>query len=205
MSGVPSLIMSISSDINKYNHIASNQGVLETSKKKFGSNRNKICFRCVSVCFMKPKTKNLVYFFSFRNKQNCFKRNRNKPKQPYIFLKIPQFSLYQTLSVGLLFFSVQLKHRNSLLWYRSETTKTNCFKTIQNKSKQTNPKLSEKIPKYALNQTVSVALLFISVQSKHRNSLFQYTVEVKQPKQTFCSVPVSVVSNRNQFQRTPYL
>jgi hypothetical protein len=129
------------------------------------------------------------------SKQTELFQNRNKPKQPYIFWKIPQFSLYQTLSVGLLFFSVQLKHRNSLLWYRSETTETNCFKTIQNKSKQTNPKLSEKIPKYALNQTVSVALLFISVQSKHRNSLFRYTVEVKQPKQMFCSVPVSVVSN----------
>ncbi len=69
------------------------------------------------------------------------------------------------------------------------------FKPISKQLKQTelfrnkpnNPKFSEKIPKYALYQTVSVALLCVSVQSKHQNSLFQYRrLEAKQPKQTFC-------------------
>ncbi len=39
--------------------MAQPQGVLETNKQKFrfeSTNRNKICFGCVSVCFVKPKT-----------------------------------------------------------------------------------------------------------------------------------------------------
>ncbi len=49
------------------------------------TNRNKICFGCVSVCFVKPK-KNLVCFGvsnlyrNNRNKQNCFETNRNNLK-----------------------------------------------------------------------------------------------------------------------------
>jgi hypothetical protein len=46
--------------------------------------------------------------------QNCFETNRNKQKQPKIFCKIPKYALYRTALVGLLFVSVQLKHRNSL-------------------------------------------------------------------------------------------
>jgi hypothetical protein len=50
---------------------------------------------------------------------------------------------------------------------------------FRNKSKQTELTLNflNKIPKYALYQTVSVALLLVSVQSKHRNSLFRYRSE----------------------------
>ncbi len=65
----------------------------------------------------------------------------------------------------------------------------------------------KKIPRYALRRTVSVALLFVSVQSKHRNSLFRYWTE---PNVLFRIVPklvsvrVSAVSNRNWFRRTPY-
>jgi hypothetical protein len=46
---------------------------------------------------------------------------------------MPKYALYQTVSVGLLFVSVQLKHRNSLFWYRSETTETNYYETNQKK------------------------------------------------------------------------
>ncbi len=53
------------------------------------------------------------------------------------FLKRPKYALFQTVLVGLLFVLVQSKHRSSLFWYRSETTKTNCFETNQNKPKQT--------------------------------------------------------------------
>ncbi len=70
---------------------------------------------------------------------------RNKPIQPKIFLKIPNYALYQTVSVALLFVSVQSKHRNSLFRYRSETTKTNCFETNQKNEKNLkNPKFPEK-------------------------------------------------------------
>ncbi len=50
---------------------------------------------------------------------------------------------------------------------------------------------------------VSVDLLFVSVQSKHRNSLFGYRSETTERNVLFrivpklVSVPVSVVSNRN--------
>jgi hypothetical protein len=56
---------------------------------------------------------------------------------------------------------------------------------------------------------VSVDLLLVSVQSKHRNSLFRYRSETTETKVLFrivpklVSVPVSVVSNRNYFRRTP--
>ncbi len=57
--------------------------------------------------------------------------------------------------------------------------------------------------KYAPYQSVSVGLLFVSVQSKHRNSLFRYRSETTETNVLFrivpklFSVPVSVVSNRN--------
>ncbi len=57
---------------------------------------------------------------------------------------------------------------------------------------------------------VSVGLLFVSVQSKHRNSLFRYRSETTETNVLFrivpklVSVPVSVVSNRKWFRRTPY-
>ncbi len=50
------------------------------------TNRNKICFCWVSVCFVKPKTENSVCFGVSNlyrnnwNKQNCFETNRNNPK-----------------------------------------------------------------------------------------------------------------------------
>ena len=66
--------------------------------------------------------------------------------------------------------------------------------------KRKNPVFSEK---YAPYQTVLVGLLFVSVQSKHRNSLFRYRSETTETNVLFrivpklVSVPVSVVSNRN--------
>jgi hypothetical protein len=59
-------------------------------------------------------------------------------------------------------------------------------KRKKNFKNRKNSTFSVKSTKYAPYQTVSVGLLFVSVQSKHPNSLFRYTVEAKQPKQTFC-------------------
>ena len=76
--------------------------------------------------------------------------------------------------------------------------KQNCFETNRN-----NPNFFEKIPKYAFYHTVSVAFLFDSVQSKHRNSLFRYRTETTETNVLFrivlnlVMVPVSIVSNRN--------
>jgi hypothetical protein len=76
-------------------------------------NKNSVCFGLFQ-CF-EPISKQ-------RKQKELF---RNKPKQPKIFRKIPKYALYQTVSVCLLFVSVQSKYRNSLFRYRS---KTNCFK-----------------------------------------------------------------------------
>ncbi len=128
----------------------------------------------VSVCFVKPKTKNVGLFWGFEPISKQSKQSellRNKPKQTETtlnFHKIPKYALYHTVSVGILFVLVKSKHRNSLFRYRSEATKTNYFKTNQNKPQyHKNPKFPE-IPKYTPYQTVSVGLLFVSVQSKHR-------------------------------------
>ncbi len=62
------------------------------------------------------------------------RKNEKKPKKPeklkiFSGLKLTnlgeKYAPYQTVSVGFLFVSVQSKHRNSLFWYRSETTETN--------------------------------------------------------------------------------
>ncbi len=56
---------------------------------------------------------------------------------------------------------------------------------------------------FSLFRFVSVDLLIVSVQSKHRNSLFRYRSETTETNVLFrigpkpVSVPVSVVSNRN--------
>jgi hypothetical protein len=95
-----------------------------------------------------------------------------------------------------------------LFWYNRKI-ETLCFgieakqpKSTVSKQIQTNqnkPEFSGKIPKYPLYQTVSVALLFVSVQSKHRNTLFWYRSEITETNILFRIVPklVSVVSNRN--------
>ncbi len=67
----------------------------------------------------------------------------------------------------------------------------------------------QKTPKYALYQTVSVAFLFVSVQSRHRNSLFRYRSKTTEKNILFRIVPklvsvlVSVVSNRTSFKGHP--
>ena len=66
------------------------------------------------------------------------------------------------------------------------------------------------LPHFCLFRFVSVDLLLVSVQSKHRKLLFRYRSETTETKVLFrivpklVSVPVSVVSNRNYFRRTPY-
>ncbi len=85
------------------------------------TNRNNICFGCGSVCCVKPKTKIFGLFRCFEPISKQSKQTelfQIKPKQPKIFWKIPKYALYQTVSVGLLFVSVQSKHGNSLFRYR---------------------------------------------------------------------------------------
>jgi ionotropic glutamate receptor NMDA 2B len=48
------------------------------NEKNFGSNQNKICFGCVSVCFVKPKTKDFSLF-------RCFEPISKQLKQTELF------------------------------------------------------------------------------------------------------------------------
>jgi hypothetical protein len=59
----------------------------------------------------------------------------------------------------------------------------------QTKTNQNNPKFFEKIPKYALYHSVSVAFLMVSVQLKHRNSLFRYRIDTTETNVLFLIVP----------------
>ncbi len=68
------------------------------------TNRNKICFGCVSVCFVKPKTKKFGLFFvcfgvsnlywNNQNKQNFFVTNRNNPKFSEKYPNMLSFKLF---------------------------------------------------------------------------------------------------------------
>ena len=97
----------------------------------------------------------------------------------------------ETRSVSGLFRFVSWNQKQKILFcfvvsnlYRHNRNKQNCFETNRN-----NPNFFEKIPKYAFYHTVSVAFLFDSVQSKHRNSLFRYRTETTETNVLFRIVP----------------
>ncbi len=90
-------------------------------KKNFGSKRNKICFGFVSVCFVKPKTKNfgLFRFVSvFRTYIETTETNRTVSKQTETTLNF--LKKYQNMLSLKLFRLVFCLFR-----YRTETTETN--------------------------------------------------------------------------------
>jgi hypothetical protein len=67
----------------------------------------------------------------------------------------------------------------------AKQAKQTVLKKKQKKTEKTGKTLNFlKIAKYAPYKTVSVGILLVSFQSKHRNSCFG--IEAKQPKQTFC-------------------
>ncbi len=67
----------------------------------------------------------------------------------------------------------QTETRSVSRLFRETKNKKFRFVSEQTATIQNNPKSSGKIPKY----TIWVGLLFVSVQSKHRNSLFRYRNE----------------------------
>jgi hypothetical protein len=91
---------------------------------------------------------------------------RNKPKQTETTLNVlkkPKYTLSSTVWVGLLFVAVQSKHRNSLFWYISETTETNCFETNRKKlKKEKKNEKNWKTPKFSVknNDICSLANCF---------------------------------------------
>ncbi len=154
------------------------------------TNRNKICFGCVSICFVKLKTKNFGFFRCFEqsrnnwNKQNCFEQTETTIN----FLKNTKMCSLSNCSgwSSVCFGSIETSQLS--------VSRNNRNKLFRNKPKQTEtnrkiPTFSRKNPKYASYQTLSVGLLFVSVQSKHRNSLFRYRNETTETNFLFWIVP----------------
>jgi hypothetical protein len=85
-------------------------------------------------------------------------------------------------------------------------SKLTVSKTNQNKRKQIETTLNflKKYQKYALYHTVSVALLFVLVQSKHRNSLFRYRTEITKTNVLFRIVPIlALIPIKTSFELHP--
>jgi hypothetical protein len=192
---------------------------LKQTKNNFSSNRNKPKRDLLQLCFglfCESKNKNfgLFQFVSvFRTYIETTETNRTVSKQTKTNRNNPKFSeIFQNmLSIKMFRLVFCLFWFNRNIKTLSESTETNCFETSQNKPKHTGKTLYflTNIPKYAAYQTVSVGLLFVSVQSKHRNSLFWYRRETTETNVLFrivlklVSVPVSVVSIETSFEGHP--
>ncbi len=104
---------------------------LKQTNKNFDSNRNKPkqdLFRLCFGLFCEIKNQNFRFVLVFRTYIETIETNRTVSEQTKTtlnFLKNTKYALYQTVSVGLLFVSIQSKHQNTLFQYRSKTTKTN--------------------------------------------------------------------------------
>ncbi len=158
--------------------VSSKQTKKQKNTVRTVTNRNpqdlfRLCFGCVSICFVKPKTTNFCLFrlvSVFRTYIEITETNRTNSKKTETTLNFLKNTKICSLSNCFHWSSVLFRfNRNIETLYRN-----NRNKLFQNKpNKPGKPKFSEKIPKYAPYQTVSVSLLFVSVQSKHRNSLFR--------------------------------
>ncbi len=127
------------------------------------------------------KPKNFGFFRCFEPISKQRKQTelfRNKPKQPYIFWKIPKYALYQTASVGLLFVLVQLKQRKSLFWYWN--------RLFQNKPKQTETTRNF-LNKYQNMLSIKLfRLLFCLFRFNRNTETLCFGIEPKQSKKMFC-------------------
>ncbi len=82
---------------------------LKRTKKKKKLKQDLFQF-CFGLFHETIKQKKFVLFRCFEPISKQLKQTemfRNEPKQPKIFIKIPKYALYQTVSVGLLFVLVQ--------------------------------------------------------------------------------------------------
>jgi hypothetical protein len=125
-----------------------------------------------------------------RNKQKKFRFEPKQTEQDLFRLVFCMFRFNRNFET--LFFGMEAKQLK-------QTVSKQTNKPKQTETNRNNPKLSEKIPKYALCQTVLVDFLFVLVQSKHQHSLHRYRSETTETNVLFRMVPklVSVVSNRN--------
>jgi hypothetical protein len=146
------------------------------------TNRNSICFGCFSVCFAKPP-KNVFSLFRF---VSVFRTSIETTETNRINLQT-KLSI-RVSSKQLTFFSVRTETKRtsicfgcfSVCFFRETKQKYFCFVSVF----RTGIETIETIRTYGMgNETglyfnkfpvVSIGLLFVSVVSKHRNSLFRY-------------------------------
>jgi hypothetical protein len=110
------------------------------------------------------------------------KTNRNNPKFSLKYQNMLSIKLF-SLSVDLLFVSVQSKHQNSLFRYRIETTKTKCFETNRNKPEK--PQIFLKIYQNMLPIKL-FWLVFRLFRFNQNTETLCFGIEAKQPKQPLC-------------------
>ncbi len=119
------------------------------------TNRNKICFGFVSVCFVKPKQFRFVSVFRPISKQlKQTELFQNKPQQTKITLNFHKNTKICSLSNCFGWSSVCFGSIETSKLSVSVKKRNNRNKLFRNKPKQTeknrkNPKFSKKIPKYA--------------------------------------------------------
>ncbi len=107
----------LSVSISKLLLVSTRVSSIQTKKFRFEPKQTET--RSFSVCFMKSKTNNFDLF-------RCFEPISKHPKQTETtlnFLK-KKYALYQNVSVGRLFASVQSKHRYSLIRFRNKAKET---------------------------------------------------------------------------------
>ncbi len=162
---------------------------------------------------MNLKTKYFVLFLCFEPISKHSKQTdmfRNKPKQTETTLNFRKntqmYSLLNCLGgSSVCLGSVELWKLSVLVYTVEEKQPKQTVSKQTEKNEKTEKTLNflYKIAKYAPFKTVSVGLLFVSVQAKRRNSLFRYKSETTKTNVLFWIVPklvtvqVSVVSNRN--------
>ncbi len=147
---------------------------MKQTKNNFGSNQNKPkrdLFRLCFGLFHETKNKRFWFVLVFRTYIETTEANRNVSKQTKTNRNNPKFSKkFQNMLFIKLFrlvFCLFRFNRNiESLCFGIEPKQPKQTVSKQTKTNRNIPKFSEKRPKYALYNIV-VALLFVSVQSKH--------------------------------------
>jgi hypothetical protein len=153
---------------------------------------------------VKPKTKKfcLFQFISvFRTYIETTETNRTVSKQTKTTLNFLKNNKICAVS--------KCFSWSSVCFSSIETSKLSVL--VQKRNNRNKPKQTETTLHFLKKYPNMLSIkLFVSVQSKHKNSLFRYRSKTTETNVLFWIVPklvsvrVSVVSNRNKFRRTPY-
>ncbi len=181
------------------------QGVLETIKKNFWFEPKRTETQSVSVVFGLFRETKLIFSVCF-GVSDQYRNNRNKPKKvskKQISIRVSSKQLIffffgsdrnkPKLSLFWLFFGQFFAKPNKKIFRFVSVFRTGIKTTETNRTYGMGNQRGLYFNKFA---AVSFGLLFVSVVSKHRNSLFRYYSETTKTNILFRIVPklVSVVS-----------